>query len=153
MLGRGKIISYCAFENGTAQVGASVFNGGTLLGIVPVDREVFRDVGSLSGIFHVAPDHNAFVYASLDSYYPIPAGVFTERTAPPVLPQSGLTARIDPLPGVRYFYTTDGTDPHTEGVEGVEAVELTLKPGELIKVFASRSGFVDSEIVEYKAVR
>lgn len=64
MLGRGKIISYCAFEEGTAQVGSSVFNGGTLLGIVPVERATFRDMDTLSGIFHTAPDESGFVYAS-----------------------------------------------------------------------------------------
>ena len=153
LLGRGKIASYCAFEKGSAQVGASVFNGGTLLGIIPVDRASFRDIGALNEVFHVAPDACSFDYASADSYYPIPSGILIEQTSPPILPRTGLAISIDQLPGVVYFYTTDGTDPRMAELGGVDSISLLLKPGETIKVFAAKAGFIDSEIAEYRAVQ
>lgn len=153
LLGRGKVISYCAFEQGTAQVGASVFNGGTLLGIVPVEREVFRDLIALGDIFHIAPGEHGFAFASLDSYYPVPDGIFARQTAAPTLPQSGPFVKLGPAQGVKYFYTLDGSDPHAALVEGVESIDITLEDGETMKVFAAQSGYLDSETVEYRGAR
>ena len=44
LLGRGKRISYCAFETGSAPVGASVWNGGTLLAIEPLAPDEMQEL-------------------------------------------------------------------------------------------------------------
>ncbi len=149
LLGRGKFTSYSAFEKGTAQVGSSVFNGGTLLGIVPVEREDFRNLDALGTIFHTENIRESFAYASLDSYYPIPVGIFTKQAELPLLPQAGLDVNIAPVSGVKYFYTLDGADPHISALNGVDSIAITLKAGQTIRVYAARQGFYDSDIAEY----
>lgn len=76
LVGRGKTVSYCAFEEGTAQVGAGVYNGGTLLAITPLAGESLRDLEALHGALHVGAEQEGFAYASLESPYPVPAGIF-----------------------------------------------------------------------------
>lgn len=153
LLGRGKITSYCAFEKGTAQIGSSVFNGGTLLGIVPVERETFRDLDTLGNIFHTKSIRESFAYASLESYYPIPVGIFTKQAKPPLLPQDGYEVNVAQISGVKYFYTVDGADPHTSAYQGVDFIDITLKAGQTIRVYAAKLGCMDSEIVAYTAKR
>lgn len=38
------------------------------------------------------------------------------------------------------------------GLESVDFIDLTLKSGQTLKVFAAKQGHTDSETVEYKAV-
>ncbi|MDL2274412.1 protein kinase [Oscillospiraceae bacterium OttesenSCG-928-G22] len=76
LLGRGKIISYCAFEEGTAQVGAGVYNGGTLLGIVPLSKEEFGDLDALGKVFHLDNAKDRWEYIDAVPGYPVPKGIF-----------------------------------------------------------------------------
>lgn len=151
LLGRGKTVSYCAFEEGTAQVGANVYNGGTLLFITPLSRNSLRDLDELHAALHVDAAQEGFVRASLDSPYPLPAEIFTGQMEAPPLPESGGAIALPMLDGVQYFFTTDGSDPRQSDVEGVERVDIVLGPGETLRVFAAKQGFMDSEVVAYAA--
>lgn len=79
LLGRGYRISYCVFETGSAPVGATVWNRGTLLSILPAAAEEMRDAETLSALL-AGPDGESmsFVY-SLDAEYPVPEGILRQR--------------------------------------------------------------------------
>ena len=78
MLGHGVAISYCAFERGTAPVGSTVFNRGTLLGIVPLDNGDLKNIETLSRVFHVQDAADTWVYADWLPGYPVPKGIWEE---------------------------------------------------------------------------
>jgi hypothetical protein len=88
-------------------------------------------------------------WASLDSYYPIPAGIFREQAAAPVLPEEGSQITLPAAPGVRYFYTLDGQNPYVADAQGVDSVNIALGAGETLAVFAAEEGKYDSDIVAY----
>ena len=77
MLGRGKRISYCAFEIGTAPVGATVWNGGTLLAVSPLLPEKIRNLKALNDA--LATSGTEFEFVNKPGYdYPLPAGISFE---------------------------------------------------------------------------
>ncbi len=146
--GRGKRISYSCFEKGTAPVGATVFNRGTLLGIIPIAKEDFKNLNGLNDIFHADMDLR---FSSLDSYYPIPKGVLNEKLEQPHVVQNGDQVSFGETGSdCSYFFTVDGSDPKQTGGTKWTGEEILLKQNQELKVFAAKSGFEDSEAVSFK---
>ena len=77
----------------------------------------------------------------------MPYGIFKERTLTLAISQTGGRVVIEPIDGVRYFYTIDGSDPYTNCPEPAKQLDFTLKNGQILTVFAAKQGFYDSEIV------
>lgn len=75
LLGRGYRISYCAFETGTAPVGATVWNRGTLLSIKPLAAEAVKDAAVLNDTLLPGDAEIRFVNSDLVKDYPIPDGI------------------------------------------------------------------------------
>ena len=78
LLGRGLYISYCAFEKGSAQVGATVWSGGALIDILPLDEEDFLDFKKLDDAFQQDDSQQKWTYIQEAQGYPVPAGLFAK---------------------------------------------------------------------------
>jgi len=77
MLGRGKRISYSAFETGTAPVGATVWNGGILLDLSPLPPDKIRDIKVLNDALSTSGTDFEFILKS-GYNYPLPANISFE---------------------------------------------------------------------------
>jgi hypothetical protein len=76
----GRVTS-CAFLRGQSADGAKVFAGPAVLaGMQPVTADGLRDPAALAVL---GPFEEAWCYASLDAYGPVPIGVFKQRTPAP----------------------------------------------------------------------
>ena len=78
LVGRGKRISYCAFEIGSAPVGANIWNGGALISIIPLNAADMRNADILQKLFYASGVDTEWVI-SKESDYPIPAGIIKEQ--------------------------------------------------------------------------
>jgi serine/threonine protein kinase len=143
----GYLASYSYFGEETASVGATVSGSGRLLDIKPIDRTAFRNSAALPNLGSFEGADAVWRYASADSNYPMPAGIFREQAATPTLPENGTVISLPAIPGVLYFYTLDGQNPYTAAVEGVHSIDITLKAGETLTLFTAEHGKYDSEIV------
>lgn len=76
LLGRGRLVAYSAFETSTATKGATVWNGGTLLGLVPLDAEALKDLAELERVFKKEKGESGFVLNESISPWPVPIGIF-----------------------------------------------------------------------------
>jgi hypothetical protein len=150
LLAGGYAATYSYFEQGTSAIGATVTSIGYLQNIVPLERAEFRDAASLANLGRFSSPDADWLYASIDSYYPIPAGIFRERAASPHLTENGTRIALPAVQGVLYFYTLDGRSPYAADVEGVESVDIALKTGESLTIFVAERGKYDSEIVVVK---
>lgn len=82
LMGRGRYISYCAFERGTASVGASVWATGPLIGIVAADRNDFKDIRAFGRMLRSDKAAEIWTYSDLVPGYPVPAGIFKTISHP-----------------------------------------------------------------------
>ncbi len=78
LLGRGVAITYSAFERGSAPVGTTVFNRGTLLGIKPLSKEEFNQPDMLAAVFHDWNAKDKWIYSDILPGYPLPRGIWEE---------------------------------------------------------------------------
>lgn len=76
LLGAGRLISDSVFLETTAIKGATVWNGGTLLNIVPMSDERLRSLSEVRTIFGSADEGRNWTMKPEISPYPIPARIF-----------------------------------------------------------------------------
>ncbi len=76
LLGRGRLVAYAAFEDTTAAKGATVWNRGTLLGLIPLNAEELKEIDKLEKVFKVEQGESGFVLNEAISAWPIPDGIF-----------------------------------------------------------------------------
>jgi hypothetical protein len=76
LLGRGRLAAYSTFESSTAAKGATVWNGGTLLGLTPLDANAIKNLSELERAFECKKGESGFVLNEFVSPWPIPVGIF-----------------------------------------------------------------------------
>ena len=79
LMGRGRYISYCAFEKGTAPVGATVWGEGALIDIRPLEQKDFSNVATLNAVFRLDDNQEKWTYIPEVPGYPVPAGLFDKE--------------------------------------------------------------------------
>ena len=78
LMGRGRYISYSAFEKGTAPVGATVWGEGALIDIRPLEQGDFSKIEALNSVFRHDDSREKWTYIPEVPGYPVPAGLFME---------------------------------------------------------------------------
>lgn len=66
LLGRGKTISHCWFLKGTAPVGATVWSGGVLMDIIPVEQTFFEDLPALCERLGIEYESSVLSFAGIN---------------------------------------------------------------------------------------
>ena len=142
-------VSYGYFLKGASAAGR-VYATGAVIGIKPVDKTGTRDKAQLVAIGSFDGDNPDWAFASIDASGPIPYGVFKEEAPLPIIWADGQRISVPPSDGTRYYYSLDGSDPYVTCMEGVESISLKLRRGQVMRVFAAKSGMRDSKIAEYE---
>ncbi len=145
------IVSRSCYERGSAIHAGGVFdnNDGIFTNVSIFDKLDYRDRTKLALIGYTNDDKSGWGFASQDSWYPVPTKIFKQKAPTPILVSgdSNIVSLL-PIDGVLYSYTVDGTDPYQKS-EGVASAKIALKKSETLQVFASKSGFMDSDIVQH----
>ncbi|MDL2274411.1 hypothetical protein LJC34_07750, partial [Oscillospiraceae bacterium OttesenSCG-928-G22] len=139
------------FVRGQSAIGARAFDRSVTAAISPIIWDELRQMSALPCLGASLGEAPRWAYASLDAAGPLPYGIFTRQAEAPTLPEAGDRVVLPAWEGVRYFYTTDGSDPYVSCPDGAESLDVTLGRGQVLTVFAARQGYRDSEVLIYSA--